>query len=469
MRAAEWIDRTGSHAILIGVSRYQDLAFPPVPAAANSLRQMYEMLIDPSLGGWLRDCVTVIPDPVDCRRQAQMLRRAAERTSGALLIYYVGHGTITTSGELCLTLTDTDVNDPDVTGLEYVRVRDALRASPAQVKAVILDCCYSGRAHGLAELDNQVAQITDVRGVYTLTAADLIAHVVRHDKQMRACTSFTGELLDLIHMGIPGTQRELTLSTIYTHLRQRLMAKGFPRPNQSSTDTANHFIFARNVSHRRQRSEDTHNMPRASFDTKYFNRSDRVPAMVYSSVNSRAIEASTGVQKLSIAEEMGGERTIVRAPTAISTSGKYILYKWQKASGDIVKFGEPLYQYSQAPSRRAGFQARADMTGVLCEVSVLEGQEFEPLSQLAMIKKLTMKATDEAWKSYASRWPIEELAASAELHRKQGHYSDYQEILEYIGRNRSADEVLQFIGSLPVSDLPASADFVGKVARSRFA
>jgi hypothetical protein len=50
------------------------------------------------------------------------------------------------SGELCLTLPNTEFNHPDVTGIEYRHIRSALLHSPARIKVVILDCCFSGRA-----------------------------------------------------------------------------------------------------------------------------------------------------------------------------------------------------------------------------------------------------------------------------------------------------------------------------------
>lgn len=237
------------HAVLIGISNYGDPEFPPIPAAANSLNGMLALLTDPQLCGWRPDQVTVIRDARDSARLAQQLRRVARATSGPLLIYYVGHGTAISTGELCLILADTDGEDADLTGLEYTKVKRILLESPASVKVVILDCCYSGRAIealGSAEAD-QLARLSDVRGVYTLTAADSLAHVVSPDLQATSPTSFTGQLLALVRAGLPGGPEQLTLADLYPHLRQQLAAQELPRPNQSGTDTADRFIFTRNA------------------------------------------------------------------------------------------------------------------------------------------------------------------------------------------------------------------------------
>ena len=242
----ELSDYSGSRAVLIGTATYHDPEFPPLPAAANSLTGMRQILTDPALCGWPHERITVVKDPTDAPRLVQTLRRLARDADGVLLLYFVGHGVILRQGRLCLVLADTDAEDPDITGLEYQRVREALLDSPARLKVVILDCCYSGRAiEALSGSD--VASSTDIRGVYTLTASDHTAHVPPLAQQSRATTSFTGELLDLIRTGIPAGPELLTLDTIYSHLRHRLHSCGMPAPNQRGVDTAAQFPFARNA------------------------------------------------------------------------------------------------------------------------------------------------------------------------------------------------------------------------------
>ncbi|MEV6150520.1 hypothetical protein AB0L53_09275 [Nonomuraea sp. NPDC052129] len=83
-----------------------------------------------------------------------------------------------------------------------------------------------------------MADSAGIRGAYTLTASDHAAHVPPLDQQANACTSFTGELLDLVRTGLPDGPEWLTLDLIYPHLRHRLHSRGLPEPNQRGTDTA---------------------------------------------------------------------------------------------------------------------------------------------------------------------------------------------------------------------------------------
>ncbi|MFI0410672.1 peptidase inhibitor family I36 protein [Actinomadura sp. 3N508] len=238
-----------SRAVLISTARYRDERFLPLPAAANSLNGMLAMLLDPGLGGWPGECVTELLDPEDAQDLILRIRDIAMRTSGTLLLYYVGHGELTPKTELALTVVNTVFGHEDVTGVEYSRIRDALLDSPARVKIVILDCCYSGKAPPSLSTAS-VAGLTEISGAYTLTAAEYAAHVAPLEEQEHTSTSFTGELLTLVRDGLPGGASWLTLGDLYPELRRRLHIRGLPEPSQHGSDTAHQFPFVRNAAGR---------------------------------------------------------------------------------------------------------------------------------------------------------------------------------------------------------------------------
>ena len=182
--------------------------------------------------------VTALLNPDNGPQLIVNLRDWAQEPRNVLLLYYVGHGTISPDGELCLALPDTEFKHPDVTGIEYRHIRSALLDSPARVKVVILDCCNSGRAIETLCDAREIANAADIHGAYTITASDQAAHVPPLSQQAKNCTSFTGEFLDLIRTGIPDGPELLTLHTIYLHLRTRLKSRQLPAPNQRGVDTA---------------------------------------------------------------------------------------------------------------------------------------------------------------------------------------------------------------------------------------
>ena len=238
-----------SRAVLIGVPHYQDARYLSYPAVGNSVDGMYELLVESGLCGWRQEQVIKVVNPANAGQLLRWLRELARETTGALLLYFVGHGVLSEHGELCLAVSDTDHADPDATGLEYTKVRRMLhRDTPATTRIVILDSCYSGRAIGLGSIDEtQFANLSETSGAYTLTAADNFADVPP-DAEGAPRTAFTGELLDLLTRdGIPGAPARLTLGTIYPRLRSRLASKGLPRPSQRADDDAAAFVFARNA------------------------------------------------------------------------------------------------------------------------------------------------------------------------------------------------------------------------------
>jgi hypothetical protein len=241
----------GSRAVLIGVSAYEYADFPPIRAARNSLQAMRSLLADPALCGWPTEQVTVIPNPISAADLATNIADLAENTAGVLLLYYVGHGVLSARGELCLTVTSTRPDRPKISGLPWDTVADVLRGCPASRRLAILDCCFAGQAIEALTGDGDpgLADIAHVEGVYTLTATtrNRAAHVPPPGQQDTACTSFTGELQDLVRSGLPGKAPELTFGDIYPALRQRLRGKGLPAPGQRGTDAVGQFAFTANA------------------------------------------------------------------------------------------------------------------------------------------------------------------------------------------------------------------------------
>jgi len=241
----------GSRAVLIGVSAYEYAELTPIRAARNSLDAMQSLLTNPELCGWPPELVTTITNPVYAPDMVGRIADVAEEATGALLMYYVGHGLLSPRGQLCLTVTSTRPDRPQITGVPWEVISDILRTCPARIRIAILDCCFAGQAiEALSSGDNTgLADITHIDGVYTLTATtrNRTAHVPRFDQQETSCTSFTGALRDLIQTGIPGRPAWLTFSDIYPVLRQNLRDRGLPVPSQRGTDTAQHFPFTVNV------------------------------------------------------------------------------------------------------------------------------------------------------------------------------------------------------------------------------
>jgi glycine betaine/choline ABC-type transport system substrate-binding protein len=361
-------DYLHSTAIIIGTSVYRDKRLPDRPAAANSLNGLKEILIDEQLCGWPPERVEVLLNRTDSRRLVANLRRSARDTTDVLLVYYVGHGTIGPDGHLCLAVTDTAIDDPDITGIEYRHIRSALLDSPARVKVVILDCCYSGRAIQALASPEDLGHSTVIRGAYVLAASDQAAHSPPPGQAL-ACTSFTGELLELIRTGIPGGPDTLTLNIIYAHLRTRLHSSRLPDPNRSDTGTAGDFAFTRNAAY----------LP-GPIDR--FPRTETPPPASRRPWRSRILTATIvavvmiGAAAYDLLRPTDASATC--APATTATAGNVIIGSANFAESEVIAqiYYEVLKHRGIAAAQQGGFTSREEYYSAVCSGQITIMPEY---------------------------------------------------------------------------------------------
>ncbi|MFF4735306.1 caspase family protein [Streptomyces sp. NPDC001262] len=232
--------------LLIGTGTYASgSGLHPVPAVAASLTDLGQVLVEQC--GLAEANLQVLLDPASPLEAGLALAEESERAQEVLLLYYVGHGLVSTGGELYLATGSTDrrANRLPYTALAYAAVRTSLLESPARSTVAILDCCFSGRAAGALAGDSSVAvDLAQVDGTYVLTSAAgeelaLAPAGARH-------TAFTGELIRLLREGDPDGPPELRLSHVYRYLSRVLPARGFPKPRRRASAWIDDLVLAPN-------------------------------------------------------------------------------------------------------------------------------------------------------------------------------------------------------------------------------
>jgi len=231
-----------SRAVLIGLSEYDHL--PTIPAVANNVEALAGFL--GSAEGWRlppEHCVTVT-EPRSPSDVIDPLRQASAEARDTLLVYYAGHGVLDEHLQFYLSLRGSRVDEP-WTCIGYDWVRGFLARSTAERRVAVLDSCFSGKVHGaMSAATDAVRAQTAAQGTVVVTSA-------RDDRVALAppgetYTAFTGELLAVLHTGIPGGPAEITVDQAYAWVRGELARKGRPRPDRTGNDTAGTVVLARN-------------------------------------------------------------------------------------------------------------------------------------------------------------------------------------------------------------------------------
>jgi Caspase domain len=122
-------DPIRSRAILIGVSRFEHPELDSLPAVANNLSDLADVLTSPDSGVFATDRCQVVHNPPEIGAVARPLMDAASRAEDVLFVYYAGHGVIGGQNrELYLTLPSSAPTDIEWTGLPTAW---SVRRSPA--------------------------------------------------------------------------------------------------------------------------------------------------------------------------------------------------------------------------------------------------------------------------------------------------------------------------------------------------
>ncbi|SEH02686.1 WD40-like Beta Propeller Repeat [Nonomuraea solani] len=234
-------DPERSRVILIGSSRYTDAELPDLPAVSATVRDLREFFTDPRAGVGVvpdRHCVTLLNAP-SLEKAGDQIFAASRAAESLLLVYYVGHGVISgRKHDLYLSLPGTRPGAPEFSALEYGKLRDAVLHSPARVKIIVLDCCFSGRvlSQSMAPVRRSLLAELDIEGTYVLTSAGQSenALIVAGEKH----TAFSGRLLRLLWEGVEDGGEFLTVEDLYRALRSRMRAAGLSTPERRLTQDA---------------------------------------------------------------------------------------------------------------------------------------------------------------------------------------------------------------------------------------
>lgn len=247
----ELADPQRSFAVLIGASAYESASLEDLPAVANNVMKLAELLRDPSVWGLPADRCVVVAEPRTPYEVLDAVHTAARRAEDTLLVYYAGHGLVplTDINGLLLTVAGTD-RERQYTAVNFDDVRhEVLAADHVANRVVVLDCCYSGRAFAGGGMSGErgaveMAEQARIAGSYLLAAC--AGTRLAQAPPGETYTAFTGELIRLLETGLPGGDSLIEVTKAYERLYAELRAKGRPLPQQRLSNAGRTLAFATN-------------------------------------------------------------------------------------------------------------------------------------------------------------------------------------------------------------------------------
>ncbi|MEU0649093.1 caspase family protein [Streptomyces umbrinus] len=234
---------TGSRAVLIGVSHYDQLT--DLPNVERNLTELRRLLTSPRSWNLAEENCRVVSDPTDRWQMLDTVQKAAEEATDALLVYYAGHGLIDADEEEFFLSLRGSQHHTMWTGVEYKYLRGEIQKSRAKARIVVLDCCFADRA-GMNGGDIELAELGAAEGLCLLAASSKAALAEPGELH----TAFTGELLGVLRNGVPDGPPLLDANTAFRHSRANLVRRGKPRPTMKASDTAGTAALSHNAQYR---------------------------------------------------------------------------------------------------------------------------------------------------------------------------------------------------------------------------
>lgn len=154
-----------THAVLIGIDKYDNPEITPLRYTVNDVKAFYDALVDPAIGGGNRDnVVLMVPEGERALRPTRagilvQIKKAALRTrpDDTLILYFAGHGMETADGRFLLGV-DADPLLLSDTAVPIDRLPAILSDVRASRILVIVDACRNDPAAGRAQADNPMGE-----------------------------------------------------------------------------------------------------------------------------------------------------------------------------------------------------------------------------------------------------------------------------------------------------------------------
>jgi uncharacterized caspase-like protein len=198
-------------ALLVGIDEYQYAR--PLYGCANDVAALQPLLETNDDGSPNFECQTLTspPDFVGRRQLLDALDRLLMPGADVALFFFAGHGAPERND---VVLVARDGAPPDL-GVSLSQVLGTVQESKVPEVLIILDCCFSGGAGGLAQLGPNVAALRNGLSILTASRGDqtaMEAGVKRGVFSVHLCAALAGGAADVLG--------EVDMAGVYAYLSE---------------------------------------------------------------------------------------------------------------------------------------------------------------------------------------------------------------------------------------------------------
>jgi uncharacterized caspase-like protein len=176
--------------------------------------------------------ITLIDQPKHIIEEKLDIILSKSSFSDFMMIYFSGHGKLNARGDLFLSCRNTKESSLNSTGFKYRHLMEMLEAHSAESVAILLDCCYAGRAlsgfrGSVSEHIN--AQVDSGRGIFILGASG--ATQTAEEREQDGHGIFTRQIIEGLRTGAADVDGDgqISLNDLAIYVRVEFKRKNVPQ------------------------------------------------------------------------------------------------------------------------------------------------------------------------------------------------------------------------------------------------
>jgi len=204
------------HALLIGVSEYDDSDIPDLNKPLQDVTGFAKVLKNSNIGGFTGKNIKTLINPA-CKTAKRGIAHffIGKKRDDLVLFYFAGHG-FRDKKELYLAVRDTEKNYLDAEAVSASFIANQMSKCRAKSQVLILDCCHSGAFN--------VPPGMTAPGINAviLTASDTTEQAWETGDNKNSL--FTHHLIEGLRTGIAGFNKNgrITVEELYEYIRSQL-------------------------------------------------------------------------------------------------------------------------------------------------------------------------------------------------------------------------------------------------------